>query len=49
MLTDTLVGKDVVLEVREVAIRNAETALKEREAPLSVLQEQADAARAQLV
>ena len=47
-LTDTLVGKDVVLEAREVAVRDAETALKEREASLSVLQQQADAARALL-
>ena len=31
-----------------MAIRNAETALKEREASLSVLKQQADAARAQL-
>ena len=47
-LTVTLTEKDVVLEVREVAICNVETALKEREASLSVLKQQADAARAQL-
>ena len=38
----------VALEAREVVIRNTETALKEREASLSVLKQQADAARAQL-
>ena len=47
-LTVTLTEKDVVLEAWEVAIRNVETALKEREASLSVLKQQADAARAQL-
>ena len=40
--------KDVVLEKRKVAIRDTETALREREASLSVLQQQADAARALL-
>jgi hypothetical protein len=48
MLTNTLVQKDVILETREVAIRDAETALKEKEASLSALQQQADAARALL-
>jgi len=48
MLTETLVQKDVVLAAREVAVRDAEAALKEKEASLSVLQEQAGAARAQL-
>ena len=38
-LTDTLVQKDVVLEAREVAIRDAEAALKEKEASLFALQE----------
>ena len=41
-LSDTLVKKDVILEAQGVA------ALKEREASLSALLEQADAARAQL-
>ena len=40
--------KDIVLEAREVAVRDAKAALKEKEALLSVLQEQVDAARARL-
>ena len=40
--------KDIVLGAREVAVRDAETALKEKEASLSTLQEQVDAARALL-
>ena len=48
MLTKTLVQKDIVLEAREVAVRDAEAALREKEASFFVLQEQADAARARL-
>ena len=40
--------KDVILEAREVAVRDAETTLKEKEASLSAPQEQADAARDRL-
>ena len=48
MLTKTLMQKDIVLGAREVVVRDAETALKEKEACLSTLQEQADAAQALL-
>ena len=47
-LTKTLVQKDVILAAQEVAIRDIEAALKEKEASLFMLQEQADAARAHL-
>ena len=49
MLIETLMQKDIVLEAREVAVRDAKAALKEKEALLSALQEQVDAARARLV
>ena len=47
-LTATLVQKDTILSAQEVAVRDVEAALKEREASLSVLREQADAERVQL-
>ena len=47
-LTENLVQKDTVLAAQEVAVRDAEAALKEREDSLSVLREQEDAERVQL-
>ena len=38
-LTDTLVQKDVILEARKVALRDTKTALAEKAASLSALQE----------